>query len=71
MTQGYRKVAGDICTKGVDHKPLKLPCPLFGFLSSNNFYNFVGLIAALGAVYFIYSNRDLFGKLLINFLDSF
>ena len=30
VSQGYRKVAGDVCLRGVDHKALTLPCPYFG-----------------------------------------
>ncbi len=27
VSQGYRKVAGDTCSGGVDHDPLELRCP--------------------------------------------
>lgn len=26
VSQGYRKVAGDVCIGGIDHSPLKIPC---------------------------------------------
>jgi len=47
VTQGYRKVAGDSCKGGVDHSPLKVPCPGVG---SINFNNFVVILVLVGIV---------------------
>jgi hypothetical protein len=29
VTTGYRKVAGNLCDGGVQHQPIRLPCPGF------------------------------------------
>jgi len=43
ITQGYRKVAGDTCKNGVNHDPLKIPCPGFSSLSRSNMFILIAL----------------------------
>jgi len=38
VTQGYRKVSGDTCRGGVNHDPLKIPCPGLSSLSRSNLF---------------------------------
>jgi hypothetical protein len=40
---GYRKVAGDTCEGGVDHFPMKIPCPGIRIISNSNIV-YVGVI---------------------------
>lgn len=50
VTSGYRKVAGDICEGGVEHPPLRLPCP-------NNkswIFDYLLIGAIVAGVYWIY-----------------
>lgn len=50
VTQGYRKVAGNTCAGGVNHDPIKLPCPGKGIFKSKIFMFFC-LITLLAALY--------------------
>lgn len=45
VTQGYRKVAGDTCEGGVDHEPIRLPCPGRGISKAN-----IIVLLALGSL---------------------
>jgi len=52
LLKGYRKVAGDSCEKGVDHSPLRLPCPGFeGFFTKKNFVIILALALIAGVIY--------------------
>lgn len=46
MPTGYRKVAGDTCEGGVDHFPMKIPCPGIRIISNSNIV-YVGVIGIL------------------------
>jgi len=43
ITQGYRKIAGNTCKGGVNHDPLKIPCPGFSSLSRSNMFILIAL----------------------------
>jgi hypothetical protein len=36
VTLGYRKVAGNQCQEGIEHNPLRIPCPRFNFFRFRN-----------------------------------
>lgn len=55
VTQGYRKVAGNTCAGGVNHEPIKLPCPGKGLAKSHVFIVLV-LAAVIAALCFL-SNK--------------
>jgi hypothetical protein len=42
-SQGYRKIAGDTCKGGVNHDPIKIPCPGFSSLSRSNLFILIAL----------------------------
>lgn len=45
VSQGYRKVAGDSCIGGVNHEPLKIPCP--GYLIDNKWSGYIKVLFLL------------------------
>eukprot|EP00828_Plagiopyla_frontata_P032533 TRINITY_DN4239_c0_g1_i2.p1 TRINITY_DN4239_c0_g1~~TRINITY_DN4239_c0_g1_i2.p1 ORF type:complete len:572 (+),score=98.89 TRINITY_DN4239_c0_g1_i2:58-1773(+) len=47
VSQGYRKVAGDVCYGGVDHSALQLPCPKFSGLFSKKILLIFALVVAI------------------------
>jgi hypothetical protein len=50
-SQGYRKIAGDTCKGGVNHDPIKIPCPGFSsFIRSNLFILIVPFIIIIGLI---------------------
>jgi len=56
VTKGYRKVSGNTCEGGVDHAPIRLPCPGKGITTSRIF-----MLLALGGVItaiVIFSNKS-------------
>jgi len=58
VSYGYRKVAGDMCTGGVDHSPLILPCPYFVIFGNNTFFNLVLICAIALLGYYAYHNSE-------------
>lgn len=50
MTQGYRKVPGNICTGGIDLEPYRYQCSTAGYIAS--FFTFRGIfiMGVLGAL---------------------
>jgi len=50
VTQGYRKVPGDICEGGIDLNPYRYQCSTGGYIAS--FFTFRGffMLAVLGAL---------------------
>jgi len=54
VSQGYRKIAGDTCTGGVDHAPLVLPCPGIMTIYTEKPSYFYSLIAIMTVIYLIY-----------------
>ena len=50
VTQGYRKIPGNICRGGIDLSPYRYPCSSYGFFGS--LFSFRGLItiAVVGAI---------------------
>ena len=60
VSQGYRKVAGDSCEGGVNHEPLKIPCP--GYLIDNKWSGYLKILFLLvlfAAVLFVITNHHL------------
>jgi hypothetical protein len=50
VTQGYRKIAGDICEGGIDLSPYRYQCSTAGYIAS--FFTFRGffMLAVMGAL---------------------
>jgi len=48
ISQGYRKIGGDSCYDGVDHNPIRVPCPGLGAVNSENLSVIVMLSVAVG-----------------------
>ena len=60
VSQGYRKVAGDTCTGGVNHEPLKIPCP--GYLIDNKWSGYLKilfLLVLIAVVLVVVTNQHL------------
>lgn len=60
VSQGYRKVAGDSCVGGVNHEPLKIPCP--GYLIDNKWSGYIKVLVLLlliVAVLLVITNQTL------------
>jgi len=52
VTQGYRKVPGNICTGGVDLSPHRYQCSARGWLASWFTFRGIFLLACIGAVFY-------------------
>ena len=58
VSQGYRKVAGDSCIGGVNHEPLKIPCP--GYLIDNKWSGYLKvlfLLILIAIILFVATNQ--------------
>ena len=50
ITQGYRKIPGNICTGGVDLSPYRYPCNMGGRLKAIFSFKGIVMMAVIGAV---------------------
>eukprot|EP01017_Pseudomicrothorax_dubius_P026780 TRINITY_DN3020_c0_g1_i4.p1 TRINITY_DN3020_c0_g1~~TRINITY_DN3020_c0_g1_i4.p1 ORF type:complete len:750 (-),score=167.04 TRINITY_DN3020_c0_g1_i4:24-2273(-) len=62
VSQGYRKVAGDTCQGGVDHSPLKLPCPGITVLNKSSYGVIIVLILIIVLLVLIKTNSTILGS---------
>ena len=70
VSQGYRKVAGDTCVGGVNHEPLRIPCPGMGTLSNTNLSVLFILVLLIAAIILVGTNNPIIGKIK-DFLSEF
>lgn len=67
VTQGYRKVAGSLCERGIDYSPIKVPCNPsffqnlfsgFSFSFGGKFTSWLFLLAVLAVMYIGFTNKE-------------
>ncbi|EGR32320.1 hypothetical protein IMG5_088080 [Ichthyophthirius multifiliis] len=67
VSNGYRKIAGNQCTGGIDHEPTKVSCLIFGVFKRNGFFSQLLFFTFLGFMaYFGYQNKEKVKKILTN-----